>query len=80
MRHSRSSYAKQLRKRLLRQRQEVTANPIVNVEQPPRRACLDGVQRIAGGHVLELRQQRSGVDLDHTTEGATVAEGRKKSC
>jgi hypothetical protein len=56
MRHSRSSYAKQLRKRLLRQRQEVTVNSIVDVEQPPGQAGLDRVQRIAGSHVLELRQ------------------------
>jgi hypothetical protein len=56
MRHGRSTYAKQLRKRLLRQWQEFTANSIVNVEQPPGQASLDRVQRIAGGHVLELRQ------------------------
>src|SRR6266849_7782595 len=41
MRHGRSSYAKQLRKRLLRQRQEVAANSIVDVEQPPGQAGLD---------------------------------------
>jgi hypothetical protein len=54
MRHSRSSYSKQLRKRFLRQRYEVTIDSIVDVEQPPGRAGLDGVQRIAGGHMLEL--------------------------
>ena len=43
MRHGRSSYSKQLRKRLLRQRQEVTANSIVDVEQPPGQAGLDRV-------------------------------------
>src|ERR1700675_4432254 len=32
LRHSRSSYSKQLRKRLLRQRQDVTINSIVDVE------------------------------------------------
>src|SRR5882762_6369489 len=32
MSHGRSSYAEQLRKRLLRQRQHVTVNSIVNVE------------------------------------------------
>ena len=52
MRHGRSTYSKQLRKRLLRQRQEVTVNSIVDVEQPPGQAGLDRVQRIAGGHVL----------------------------
>src|SRR3979409_1957417 len=35
MRHRRSSYAKQLRKRLLRQRQDVTINSIVDVGQTP---------------------------------------------
>src|SRR4030088_1009869 len=34
MRHRRSSYAKQLRKHLLRQWQEVAVNSIVDVEQP----------------------------------------------
>ncbi len=61
MRHSRSSYSKQLRKRLLRQRQEVAANSIVDVEQPPGQAGLDRVQRIAGRHMLDLRQQRPTV-------------------
>jgi hypothetical protein len=54
MRHSGPSYSKQLRKRLLRQRQDVTINSIVDVEQPPGHAGLDGMQRIAGGHMLEL--------------------------
>ena len=54
MRHRRSSYTKQLRKRLLRQRQDVTINSILDVEQPPGHAGLDGMQRIAGGHMLEL--------------------------
>src|ERR1700682_4424227 len=54
MRHSRSSYSKQLRKRLLRQRYDATINSIVDVEQPPGHAGLDGMQRIAGGHMLEL--------------------------
>ena len=80
MRHGRSTYSKQLRKRLLRQRQEVTANSIVDVEQPPGQAGLDRVQRIAGGHVLELRQQRAGVDLYRMSDGATAVEGRMKSC
>src|ERR1700704_5427179 len=79
MRHSRSSYTKQLRKRLLRQREEVTVNSIVDVEQPPGHAGLDRVQRIAGGHVLELRQQRPGMGLDHMSDGATAAEGRMES-
>jgi hypothetical protein len=60
LRHGRSSYSEQLRKFLLRQRQDVTINwinSIVDVEQPPRQASVDRVQRIAGGHVLELRQQ-----------------------
>ena len=56
MRHSRSTYSKQLRKRLLRQRQEITVNSIVDVEQPPGQAGLDRVQCVAGGHMLELRQ------------------------
>ncbi len=56
MRHGRPTHSKQLRKRLLRQRQEVTVNSIVDVEQPPGQARLDRVQRIAGGHVLGLRQ------------------------
>src|SRR5216683_6488976 len=80
MRHRRSSYAKQLRKRLLRQRQSVTVNAVVDMEQPPRRAGLHRVQRIAGGHVLALRQQRPGEDLDRMSDGATAVEGRMKSC
>ena len=56
MRQGRPTYSKQLRKRLLRQRQEVTVNSIVDVKQPPGQAGLYRVQRIAGGHVLELRQ------------------------
>src|SRR3981081_718383 len=42
MSHSRSSYSNQLRKRLLRQRQDVTINSILDVEQPPGHAGLDG--------------------------------------
>ncbi len=54
MRHSRSSYSKQLRKRLLCQRYFTTIDSIVDMEQPSGHAGLDGVQRIAGGHMLEL--------------------------
>jgi len=43
-------------------------------------AGLDRVQRIAGGHVLELREQRAGVDLDRMSDGATAVEGRMKPC
>jgi hypothetical protein len=50
------------------------------VEQPPGHAGFGRVQRIAGGHVLELRQQRPGVDLDRMSDGATAVEGRMKSC
>ena len=53
-RHCRSSYPKQLRKRLLRQRYDIAVNSIVDVEQPPGHTGFDGVQRIAGGHMLEL--------------------------
>ena len=56
MRHSRSTYAKQLRKRLLRQRQEIAVNPIVDVKQPPGQTRLDRMQCIAGGDMLQLRQ------------------------
>jgi hypothetical protein len=79
MRHRRSSYAKQLRKRLLRQRQEVAVDSIADVEQPPGQAGLDGVQRIAGRHMLDLRQQRPGVDLDRVSDGVTLAEGCMES-
>jgi hypothetical protein len=41
MRHGRPTYSKQLGKRFLRQRQEVTVNSIVEVEQPPGQAGLD---------------------------------------
>src|ERR1700730_17265406 len=80
VRHRRSSYAKQLRKHLLRQWQEVAVNSIADVEEPPGQAGLDGVQRIAGRHMLELRQNRPGVGLDRLSDGGTAAEGRKKSC
>jgi len=63
-RHSRSSYPEQLRKRLLRQRYDVAVNSIVDVEQPPGHAGLDGVERIAGGHVLELHQHCLRVGLN----------------
>jgi hypothetical protein len=76
LRHGRSSYSEQLRKFLLRQRQDVTTNSIVDVEQPPRQAGVDRVQRIAGGHVLELRQQDPGVGLDRIPDSAAVDEGR----
>ena len=56
MRHGRSTYSKQLRKRLLRQRQEITVHSIVDVEQPAGQAGLNRVQSIAGGYVLELHQ------------------------
>jgi hypothetical protein len=56
MRHRCSPHAKQFRKRLLRQRQEVIVNAIVDLEQPPGQAGFNRVQCIAGGDVLELRQ------------------------
>jgi hypothetical protein len=56
MRHGCSPHAKQFGKRLLRQRQEVTVDAVVDVEQPPGQAGFDRVQCIAGGDVLELRQ------------------------
>jgi len=37
---------------------------------------LDRVQRIAGGDLQELRQQRPGVNLDRMSDGATAVEGR----
>ena len=64
MRHRRPPHAEEFRKRLLRQRQDVTVGPIVDLQQPTRQASLDRVQRIAGGDVLELGQQRSGEGLD----------------
>ena len=78
-RHCRSSYPKQLRKRLLRQRYEVAVNSIVNMEQPPGHAGFDGVQRIAGGHMLELHQHCPRVGLDRMSDGVTLAEGCMKS-
>jgi hypothetical protein len=51
----------------------------MDMEQPPGHAGLGGMQRIAGGHVLELRQQRPGVDLDRLSDCATVTESRMKS-
>ena len=76
--HCRSSYAKQLRKRFLRQRYGVAVNSIVDVEQPAGHAGLDGVQRIAGGYMLELHQHCPRVGLDRISDGATLAEGRMK--
>jgi hypothetical protein len=52
----------------------------MDVEQPSGHAGLNRVQRIAGGHVLDLRQQRPGVGLDRIPDRTTVAEGRLKSC
>src|ERR1700730_13897491 len=78
-RRCRSSYPKQLRKRLLRQRYGVAVNSIVDVEQPPGHAGLDVVQRIAGGHMLELHQQCPRVGLDRMFDGTTLAEGFMKS-
>src|SRR5258708_33475237 len=52
MRHRRSSYAKQLRKRLLRQWQEVSVNAGADVNEPTGPSGLDRGPRIAGGHVL----------------------------
>ena len=56
MRHGRSTDSEQLRKRLLGQRQEITVNAIMDVEQPPGQAGLDRVQCVASSHMLELRQ------------------------
>jgi hypothetical protein len=52
----------------------------VDVEQPPRQTGVDRVQRIAGGHVLELRQEDRGMGLDRILDRVTVADGRMKSC
>jgi hypothetical protein len=79
-RHGRSSYSEQLRKFLLRQRQDVSAHSIVDVEKPSRQTGVDRVQRIAGGHVLELRQEDRGMGLDRILDRVTVADGRMKSC
>jgi hypothetical protein len=49
------------------------------VEQPPGHAGLDVVQRIAGGHMLELHQHCPRVALDRMFDGATLAEGCMKS-
>jgi hypothetical protein len=37
----------------------------VNVKQPARQARFNGMQGIAGRHVVKLRQQRSREDLHH---------------
>lgn len=78
-RHCRSPYPEQLRKRLLRQRNDVAINSIVDVEQPSGHACINRVQRIAGGQVLELHQQRRRVGLDRMPDGSTMGEGCMKS-
>jgi hypothetical protein len=56
MRHGRSTYSKQLRESLLRQRQEIAVHSILDVEQPAGQPSLNRMQSIASGHVLELRQ------------------------
>ena len=66
MRHRRSPHAEEFRERLLRQRQHVTINPIVDVQQPTRQARLDRVQRIAGRDMLELGQQCPGESLNRS--------------
>ena len=43
MRHRRPPNAKKLRERLLRQRQDVPVNPIVDLQQPSRQTCFDRV-------------------------------------
>ena len=78
-RHCRSSYPKQLRKRLLRQRYGVAVNSIVDVEQPAGHAGHDRVQRVAGGHMIELHQHCPRVGLDRMSDGVTLAEGCMKS-
>jgi hypothetical protein len=51
----------------------------VDVQQPPGHAGLDRVQRIAGGHMLELHEHRPRVGVDRMLNGATLAEGCMKS-
>jgi hypothetical protein len=43
MRHRRPPNAKKFRERLLRQRQDVPVNPIVDLQQPSRQTCFDRV-------------------------------------
>ena len=78
LRHRCSPHAKKFRERLLRQGQDVTVNPIVDVQQPPCQACLDRVQCIAGRNVLELGEQRPEVGLNRVFQGAAMAKRRDK--
>jgi len=73
--------AEQFGQCLLRQRQDITAiRPIVNVKEPAGKARFDGMQRVAGRDVLDLREYRPGENLDHRCDGRTVFERRLKLC
>ena len=76
LRHRRPPHAEKFRKRLLGQRQDVPVNPIVDLQQPPRQAGLDRVQRIAGRDVLPLCHQGPGVGLNRAVQGTAAAERR----
>lgn len=72
--------AEQFRQRLLCQGQDVTTiRPVVDVQQPAGEARFDGMQRIAGRDVLDLRQHRPGEKLYRTCDGGTAFERDVKS-
>jgi transposase len=73
--HRRPPHPEQLGKCLLRQRKHVVGNAVVNLQQPPRHAAFHPMQRVAGGHVLELQQQGAGVDLHHVPDGCAPRTG-----
>ena len=55
-------------------------------ETLPRHAAIHPMQRIAGGHVLELQQQCAGVNLHDIPEGCALRidgpefRGRNQRC
>jgi len=51
---------------------------VVQLQEPPRHAAIDPVQRVAGGDVLELQQHRAGVDLHDVPDGGALRKGRAK--
>ena len=80
-RHGGSSHTKDLRERLLGEREHIMVDAVAKLEQPASHARFDRVKRVAGRTELELLQHRFDVNLDRVPyRRAPVESGVKSRC
>ena len=77
-RHGGAAHAEHLCKKLLRQRDCITVDAIVRLQQPAAKPRLQRMERVACDRLLDLRQQQVVVAHDEMADGLTFVRRRMK--